>query len=62
VWLWDGVSDTPKPLGTLDLDAIDKNAKAEILLLLAEEASQFRVLVMFDGIENGRPLSFRLQR
>jgi hypothetical protein len=62
VWLWDGVSRNPKPLGTLDLDAIDKNAKAEILLPLAAEASHIRVLVMFDGIENGGPLSFRLPR
>lgn len=62
VWLWDGVSGNAKPLATLDLGGIDKNGKAEVLLLLAEETSEYRVLVMFDGIENGGPASFRVPR
>lgn len=62
VWLWDGVSKAAKLLATLDLTGISKDGKAEILLPLAEETSGYRVLVMFDGIENGGPVSFRLPR
>ena len=62
VWLWDGSSDTAKPLATLDLSKVREGAKAEILLPLEEDASSIRVLVMFDGVENGGAISFRLKR
>ena len=62
VWLWDGVGKSAKQLATLDLAGIGTDGKAEILLPLAEETSGYRVLVMFDGIENGGPVSFLLPR
>jgi hypothetical protein len=62
VWFWDGASDRAKPLATLNLDGIDPRGKAEVLLPLEEHASDFRVLVMFDGIADGGARSFRLPR
>lgn len=62
VWFWDGKADKAKALATLDLDGIDPKGKAETLLPLDESPSGFRVLVMFDGIENGGPRSFKLPR
>jgi hypothetical protein len=62
VWLWDGSSKKARPLGTLDLSRVDKDAKAEILLLLEEDGLNIRVLVMFDGIENGGAMSFKIAR
>ena len=62
VWLWDGAGTTAKPLGTLDLSGVDKGAKAEILLPLEEDGSNIRVLVMFDGLENGGAMSFKIPR
>lgn len=62
VWLWDGVGNSARKLATLDLDGIDKGGKAEILLPLEENSSNIRVLVMFDGIENGSAISFEIPR
>ncbi|PDT91120.1 hypothetical protein CO669_03585 [Bradyrhizobium sp. Y36] len=62
VWLWDGSSETATPLATLDLSKVQQGAKAEILLPLEEDATSFRVLVMFDGVENGGAISFRIKR
>jgi hypothetical protein len=61
VWFWDGAGKTAKPLATLDLGNVPPG-KAEILLPLEEDSSSIRVLVMFDGVENGGAISFRLQR
>ncbi|MBX9649557.1 MAG: hypothetical protein K2X57_21165, partial [Xanthobacteraceae bacterium] len=61
VWFWDGTGKTAKPLATLDLGNVPPG-KAEILLPLEEDSSSIRVLVMFDGVENGGATSFRLQR
>lgn len=62
VWFWDGVGTTAKPLRTLDLSGVDKGAKAEILLPLEEDNSNIRVLVMFDSLENGGAMSFKIPR
>ncbi|WP_081492462.1 MULTISPECIES: DUF3616 domain-containing protein [Bradyrhizobium] len=62
VWLWDGSSETAKPLATLDLSKVKEGAKAEILLPLEDDADGIRVLVMFDGVENGGAMSFKIQR
>ncbi len=62
IWQWDGNGDSAKPLATLDLSGIDRGAKAEILLPLSVDTSRIRVLVMFDGLENGGPRSFEIQR
>jgi hypothetical protein len=61
VWLWDGVSDNATQLAKLDLAGI-KDGKAEILLPLEEDRSNIRVLVMFDSIENGGAMSFKIPR
>ena len=62
VWFWDGTSTTAKPLAILDLSSVDAGAKAEILLPLEEDRSNTRVLVMFDGVENGGAVSFKIPR
>jgi hypothetical protein len=62
VWLWDGVGNSAKQLATLDLASIDGKGKAEILLPLEEDNANIRVLVMFDGIENGGAVSFKIPR
>jgi hypothetical protein len=62
VWFWDGVGTTAKPLATLDLSAVASGAKAEILLPLEEDSASVRVLIMFDGVENGGATSFRIPR
>jgi len=62
VWWWDGEHDVAKPLATLDLSAIAGDAKAEILLPLEETGDSIRVLIMFDGAENGGATSFRIRR
>ncbi|WP_271628118.1 DUF3616 domain-containing protein [Bradyrhizobium sp. CCBAU 11445] len=62
VWLWDGSSKTAKSLATLDLSTAPKEAKAEILLPLEEDAANIRVLVMFDSAENGGAMSFTIKR
>ena len=62
VWLWDGVGNNARQLATLDLAGIDGEGKAEILLPLEESGSNIRVLVMFDGIENGGAVSFNIPR
>jgi hypothetical protein len=62
VWLWDGVSTAAKPLATLDLSTAGDGAKAEILLPLEEDNGNVRVLVMFDGVENGGAKSFVIPR
>ena len=62
IWFWDGVGTTAMPLRTLDLSSVKKGAKAEILLPLEEDSSNIRVLVMFDGVENGGAVSFKIPR
>lgn len=62
VWLWDGTAAAARKLRTLDLSDVDAEAKAEIILPLEEGNDHFRVLVMFDGLENGGPMSFRIPR
>jgi hypothetical protein len=62
VWFWNGTDTNARLLRTLDLSGVDEEAKAEILLVLEEDATQVRVLVMFDGIENGGPMSFKIPR
>jgi hypothetical protein len=57
VWLWSGRdADAPKAQGALP--GVDATMKAESLLLLEETVSHFRVLVLFDGAENGGPMEF----
>jgi hypothetical protein len=62
VWLWNGIGTTAKQLAILDLSTVSKGAKAEILLPLDEEGAKIRILVMFDGVENGGAKSFAITR
>jgi len=62
VWLWDGVGTKAKRLATLDLSAVAKGAKAEILFPLEEDNTNIRVLVMFDGVDDGGARSFLIPR
>ena len=62
IWFWNGTGTTAKQLATLDLSAVAKGAKAEILLPLEEDSSNIRALVMFDGVENGGTRSFLIPR
>jgi hypothetical protein len=61
VWLWNE-REGARLLGVIPRAHIPKAAKAETILVLATEPRTFRVLVMFDGVENGGPMSFRLPR
>jgi hypothetical protein len=59
VWLWSGRdADAPRLLGTLP--GVDRSDKAETLLVLEENDSFYRVLVLFDGPDNGAPTEFRI--
>jgi hypothetical protein len=61
VWLWNE-RDGARLVGVIPRTTIPRSAKAETLLVLAREPRAYRVLVMFDGVDNGAPLSFRLPR
>jgi hypothetical protein len=70
VFFWDGTDavpgkDRPKAAVIEDLGEVplpDLTAKAEGLAVLAEDAGGFDVLVVFDGIANGRPTRLRVTR
>jgi hypothetical protein len=61
---WSEKSDSLKKLGGLALPAsVDGAAKAETLLVLRDEADEaWRVLIMFDGPENGAPTEYLVPR
>jgi hypothetical protein len=61
VWLWNE-REGARLLGVIPRAHIPADAKAETLLVLASEPRAYRVLVMFDGVENGGPMSLRLTR
>jgi hypothetical protein len=63
VFLWNERSEKLKKLGELAIPASYKTHKAETLLVLRDEADKpFRVLVMFDGPENGGPTEYDIPR
>ncbi|MFC0241557.1 DUF3616 domain-containing protein [Rhodopseudomonas telluris] len=60
LWVDDGAL---QKLADLDIAQAGKGAKAETLLVLQDdERGPLRVLVMFDGPENGHPLEYVLKR
>jgi hypothetical protein len=62
VYLWRDDGDLQK-LADLDVSPAGTGAKAETLLVLQDDDSApWRVLVMFDGPENGNPLEYVLKR
>ncbi len=70
IFFWDGIDAVPgkdRPKATVidDLGEVplpDPTAKAEGLAVLAEDATGFHVLVVFDGIANGGPTRLRVAR
>jgi hypothetical protein len=72
VALWDGKSTgdkavEPKPLAQLDLTGVtlrecDKELKPEALAVLEDSATQYRLVILSDGMCDGGPLSFNIQR
>jgi hypothetical protein len=60
VFRWDPRSGALKKLG--DLGDTPFGAKAETLLVLAQEPQGYRVLVMYDGPADGRPTEYWLPR
>ena len=60
VFRWNPASGALKKLG--DLAGTPPGAKAETLLLLEQTPQHYRVLVMYDGPDNGQPMEYRLPR
>ena len=62
IFVWDDDGELQK-LAALDIAEAGKGAKAETLLVLQDDdRGPLRVLVMFDGPENGHPLEYTLKR
>ncbi|WP_025661791.1 DUF3616 domain-containing protein [Rhizobium sp. IBUN] len=61
IWFWSGKdADDAKPLGILP--GIAPGDSAETLLLLGETDVAYRVLVLFDGVSNGGPVEFSVDK
>ncbi|MGB9369376.1 MAG: DUF3616 domain-containing protein [Xanthobacteraceae bacterium] len=63
VFLWNQKTGALKKLGALAIPEEYKKHKAETLLVLRDEKNKpYRVLVMFDGPENGGPTEYEIPR
>lgn len=60
IWFWAGDDRPPHRLAALG--GLPKKAKPEGLLVLGEDATGFRVLVLSDGVAGGAPAEYRLPR
>ncbi|TDR88084.1 DUF3616 domain-containing protein [Enterovirga rhinocerotis] len=60
IWFWDGRSERARKLGTLP--GIGPADKAEALIVLEDSGTTLRTLVLFDSVENGGPVEFRVER
>ena len=60
VHLFDPKSQAVKLLGTLA--GLPKKAKPEALLVLSEDAPEYQVLVLSDGVQNGSPLEYKVPK
>ncbi|MCC0178319.1 DUF3616 domain-containing protein [Waterburya agarophytonicola K14] len=65
VYFWDGNDDLPKPDNRSAAKLLreipaKKNTKAEGLTILAETASSYRILVVYDGVAKGNPTIFEI--
>ena len=59
VWFWSGKDGDPaKSLG--ELPGVVATDSAETILVLGEDATTYRALVLFDGVENGGPVEFTI--
>jgi hypothetical protein len=69
-YFWDGEDCLPGirssgKIGQIELLGeipVDKNAKAEGIALLKESNSDYEVLIVFDGVENGAPTRFQITK
>jgi hypothetical protein len=70
-YFWDGKDQTPgsdvkvmpaHKLGTIPPPPNDRSAKSEGLVLLAETATYWDVLAIYDGAKDGAPTRFRLRK
>jgi len=51
-----------RKLGTLrDIPVGNERAKAEAITLISREGGETRLLVLFDGLENGGPREYRVR-
>jgi hypothetical protein len=70
--LWDGsASKDPKPLAALDLSGVQPrpcpssastDRKPEAMAVLEEGDDFYRLLILSDGMCDGGPMSFRVQK
>lgn len=60
VWRWSPSTGNLKKLA--DLADTPHGAKAETLLVLEQTPEQYRVLIMYDGPDNGAPMEYRIPR
>ena len=52
----------PRPRLLRELTVQDKGVKPEVLLLMGETATAYRVLVMCDGVASGLPVEYQIHR
>lgn len=61
VWFWNGdYREAPEALGTLP--GLGPGESAETMIVLEESDTTYRTLVMFDGVENGGPIEFTIDK
>lgn len=61
IWFWSGKDeDRPEFLGPLP--GVASTDSAETLLVLDENEKMYRVLILFDGVENGAPVEFIINK
>lgn len=58
LWHWNGLGNRPNRISVLP----DNGGKAEGLLVLADSAEHLDLLVVFDGLADGRPLAVRVSK
>ncbi|QWW71379.1 DUF3616 domain-containing protein [Rhizobium sp. WYJ-E13] len=61
LWFWSGKNeDAAKPLGPLP--GVQASDSAETAIVLDETSTAYRVLILFDGVENGAPVEFLVDK
>lgn len=60
VFHWDGRGDATRRL--MEVGRREKGVKPEILLMIGEGTSAYRVVVMHDGVPGGSPIEYRLPK
>lgn len=61
IWFWSGRDNEAATL-LGNLPGVDPEMKAETLIVLEDQTTRFRVLVLFDGEKNGEPMEFVIRR